>query len=139
MRSSDLKPDDLFRCTRCGDCCRGYGGTYVGREDIAAIARFLGMDPAGFVERFCAMSGGRYLLAQGPEGYCIFWDTVCRIHPVKPRMCRRWPFIESVVRDVSNWKIMAAACPGMRTDVPLDRVRACVMEILASEAADPAA
>jgi hypothetical protein len=137
--SSDLKPDDLFRCILCGDCCRGYGGTYVSREDIAAIAGFLALDPAVFIDRFCGRSGGRYLLAQGPDGYCIFWDTVCRIHPVKPRMCRRWPFIESVVRDVSNWKIMAAACRGMRTDIDLDDVRACVRQVLAGEAADPAA
>ena len=139
MPSFDLKPGDLFRCTLCGDCCRGYGGTYVSREDIAAIARFLAIDPAVFIDRFCRMSGGRYLLAQGADGYCIFWDTVCRIHPVKPRMCRRWPFIESVVRDAFNWKIMAAACPGMRTDILLERVRACVMQVLASEAEEPAA
>jgi hypothetical protein len=97
------------------------------------------MDPAVFIDRFCRLSGGRYLLAQRADGYCIFWDTVCRIHPVKPRMCRRWPFIESVVKDAFNWKIMAAGCPGMRTDILLDRVRACVMQVLAAEAADPAA
>jgi len=134
-----LKPDDLFRCTLCGDCCRGYGGTYVSQEDIAAIARFLAIDPSVFIDRFCRMSGGRYLLAQRADGYCIFWDTVCTLHPVKPRMCRRWPFIESVVRDAFNWKIMAAACPGMRTDILLDRVRACVIQVLASEAEEPAA
>jgi Fe-S-cluster containining protein len=134
-----LKPDDLFRCTLCGDCCRGYGGTYVSREDIAAIARFLAIDPSVCIDRFCRMSGGRYLLAQRADGYCIFWDTVCTLHPVKPRMCRRWPFIESVVRDAFNWKIMAAACPGMRTDILLERVRACVVQVLASEAEEPAA
>jgi hypothetical protein len=134
-----LKPDDLFRCTLCGDCCRGYGGTYVSREDIAAIARFLAIDASVFIDRFCRMSGGRYLLAQRADGYCIFWDTVCTLHPVKPRMCRQWPFIESVVRDAFNWKIMAAACPGMRTDILLERVRACVMQVLASEAEEPAA
>lgn len=139
MPSTDLKPDDLFRCTLCGDCCRGYGGTYVSQEDIAAIARFLAIDPSVFIDRFCRMSGGRYLLAQRADGYCIFWDTVCTLHPVKPRMCRQWPFIESVVRDAFNWKIMAAACPGMRTDILLERVRACVMQVLASEAEEPAA
>jgi Fe-S-cluster containining protein len=137
MPSSHLKPSDLFRCTLCGDCCRGYGGTYVSPEDIAAIAEFLATDPAVFVDRFCRISGGRYLLAQGADGYCIFWDTVCRIHPVKPRMCRRWPFIESVVTDVSNWRIMASSCPGMRRDIDLDRVCACVRQILSAEAEEP--
>ena len=139
MSSPDLNAEDLFRCTCCGDCCRGFGGTYVSRHDIAVIAAFLSTDPAEVLEHCCHRSGERYLLAQRSDGYCIFWDRVCSIHPVKPRMCRRWPFIDSVVRDVSNWKIMAAGCPGMRTDFLLDRVRACVMQVLASEAADPAA
>jgi Fe-S-cluster containining protein len=135
VTSTDLEPDDLFRCTLCGDCCRGYGGTYVSREDIAAIAGFLATDSSAIIERCCRISGGRYLLAQRADGYCIFWDTVCTIHPVKPRMCRRWPFIDGVAADPINWKIMAAACPGMRTDIDLDRVRDCVMQVLAGESA----
>jgi Fe-S-cluster containining protein len=132
-------PQDLFRCTRCGDCCRGFGGTYVSRKDIQAIAAFLATDFSDVIARSCQRSGGRYLLAQRADGYCVFWDGVCTIHPVKPRMCRRWPFIESVVADSINWRIMAAFCPGMRTDVPLDRVQACVRKILAGETADPTA
>jgi Fe-S-cluster containining protein len=135
--SHDLTSDDLFHCTLCGDCCRGFGGTYVSRRDIAAIAAFLETDPSDLIARCCQTSGGRYLLAQRADGYCIFWDRVCRIHPVKPRMCRRWPFIESVAVDASNWKIMAAVCPGMRTDVALDRVRDCVKRVLSSEAPVP--
>lgn len=137
MPSSILTPDDLFRCTRCGDCCRGFGGTYVSRQDIEAIAWFLATDPSGLIDRCCHRSGGRYLLAQRADGYCIFWDQTCTIHPVKPRMCRRWPFIESVLADASNWTIMAALCPGMRTDVPLDYIRGCVQRVLAAEASNP--
>lgn len=134
-----LRAEDLFRCTLCGDCCKGFGGTYVSRADIAAIAAFLAIDPSEVIERCCRKSGGRYLLTQRSDGYCIFWEQTCRIHPVKPRMCRRWPFIESVVADPFNWKIMAAFCPGMRADAPLDGVRDCVRRVLDSEAADPAA
>lgn len=137
MPSLSPTPDDLFRCTRCGDCCRGFGGTYVSHQDIEAIAAFLATDPADLISRCCQRSGGRYLLAQRADGYCIFWDQTCTIHPVKPRMCRRWPFIESVLADASNWTIMAAFCPGMRADVPLDRIQDCVRWILASEASDP--
>jgi len=135
--SSNLTAAELFGCTRCGDCCRGFGGTYVSREDIAAIAAFLGNDLSDLMSRCCRPSGERYLLAQRADGYCIFWDQTCTIHPVKPRMCRRWPFIESVVADAFNWKIMAALCPGMRNDVSLDKVRDCVRRILATEAPNP--
>lgn len=134
MPSRELTSADLFHCTLCGDCCRGFGGTYVSRRDIAAIAAFLDIAPAELVERCCQRSGGRYLLSQRSDGYCVFWDRGCRIHPVKPRMCRRWPFIEGVVTEPSNWTILAAGCPGMRTDVTLDQVRDCVKRVLASEA-----
>jgi Fe-S-cluster containining protein len=133
VASDELRPEDLFRCTCCGDCCRGYGGTYVGQEDLAAIAAFLHTVPGEVVRRYCRASGGRYVLGQGSGGYCVFWDGLCRIHPVKPRMCRRWPFIPSVVGEPRNWLIMAGACPGMRTDIPLSLVRSCVEKALAAE------
>jgi len=131
--SHDLKADALFTCTRCGECCRGYGGTYVDAEDIAAIAAFIRTDPSVVVERYCRPSGGKHLLTQREDGYCVFWDERCTIHPVKPRMCRRWPFIESVVVDPQNWLIMAGFCPGMRTDLPLSRVRDCTAAVLKAE------
>lgn len=133
MPSDDLAPEDIFTCRRCGDCCKGYGGTYVSPEDIAVIAAFIRSDPSGVVERYCRLSGGQYILAQRGDGYCIFWDRGCAIHPVKPRLCRRWPFIESVVTDPLNWTIMAGFCPGMRTDVSLSRVRSCIEKVLKSE------
>ena len=115
---SESTPDALFECRMCGDCCRGYGGTYVSLADIRAIAAYLKIDPADFKDRYCRRSGLRYVIAQGDDGYCIFWDQLCRIHPVKPRMCRNWPFIDAVLKDAANWRIMGASCPGIRTDFP---------------------
>jgi len=123
---------EIFSCKKCGDCCKGYGGTFVTAEDIEAIAAYIKMDPERFVADYCDMSGGKPVLAQGENGYCIFWDEVCTIHPVKPRMCRAWPFIESVLTDINNWHIMAGVCPGIRTDVPDDVIRACVREKVVS-------
>jgi len=129
-------PDDVFTCLRCGDCCRGYGGTFVSRADMEAIAAFIHADPRTFAAHYCRRSGGKSVLAQRADGYCIFWDRVCTIHPVKPRMCRRWPFIESILVDPANWLAMAGSCPGMRTGIPLREVRACVATVLASEGPD---
>ena len=117
---------ELFTCRMCGDCCRGYGGTYLTEEDIVAIATFLGQERERFLADCSQISGGRPVLAQGENGYCLFWDGLCTIHPVKPRMCRAWPFIAGVLVDVRNWHIMAACCPGMRTDVPDEDIRAHV-------------
>ena len=110
----------------CGDCCRGFGGTYVNRADIIAICEYTGILPEFFVQRCCVPSGNRLVLKQKQDGYCIFWDQKCTIHPVKPRMCKAWPFIESVLVDVGNWRVMASMCPGIRTDVSKDEILRCV-------------
>jgi Fe-S-cluster containining protein len=133
MPSRANEPEAIFECRQCGDCCRGYGGTFVSKRDIITIASFLGTDPESFVANYCRLSGKRPLLTQKEDGYCIFWDRICTIHPVKPLMCRRWPFIESVLIDVANWRIMASMCPGMRADAPEYRVKECVRKAFRDE------
>jgi Fe-S-cluster containining protein len=77
------------------------------------------------------MSGSRPVLTQGPDGRCIFWDKLCTIHPVKPRMCREWPFIPAILTDVQNWRTMADSCPGIRADAPEAAILRIVREKLA--------
>jgi uncharacterized protein len=132
-----MKPSDIFSCTRCGDCCKGYGGTFVTDREIKAIAGFINMDIDRFIDEKCQMSGERPVLAQGDSGYCIFWDEACTIHPVKPRMCSAWPFIESVLIDVNNWQIMAASCPGIRIEIPDSAVMECVRKALSENSNNP--
>jgi Fe-S-cluster containining protein len=113
MTSSSPDEPTLFECTQCGTCCQGYGGTAVSEEDMRDIAWYLGIEVDEFRERYCVLSGNKFMLAQKDDGYCIFYDRNCSIHPVKPKMCRRWPFIDSLLVDISNWYIMADCCPGM--------------------------
>ena len=129
-RKAPVVESDLFDCTMCGDCCRGFGGTIVTEQDIERIAAYIGVDPGSFADRYCATSGSQRVLAQGEDGCCVFFDKLCTIHPVKPRMCRAWPFIRPVLVDVVNWHSMAASCPGMRTDLPDDVITACVERVL---------
>lgn len=120
----------FFKCTQCGDCCRGFGGTYLTAEDMAAIAKRLGITIPAFKKRYCVPSGSRFVLAQRSDGFCIFWDQNCTIHDIKPRMCRQWPFIDSVLTDVGNWKIMASVCPGIQADADTDQLRKFVSKSL---------
>ncbi len=126
MSFNTIKPSDIFICKKCGDCCKGFGGTYVTADDIEKIAAYIKTDPKKFVSDYCLKSGSKLVLAQGADGYCIFWDDLCAIHPVKPRMCKAWPFIESVLTDINNWRIMAVSCKGIRTDVPDNLVQECI-------------
>ena len=128
-----MNPSDIFKCTQCGDCCRGYGGTFVSEVDIRTIAAYVHFDTKHFAEAYCQKSGNRLVLSQSSSGYCIFWDELCTIQPVKPRMCNLWPFIESILIDVSNWYIMAGLCPGMRINVSDGDIKACVEYALLHE------
>ncbi len=130
--SRDSRPP--FDCRMCGECCKGFGGTYVTDEDIRRIAAHIGSDPAAVAARFCQPSGSRRVLAQGRNGYCVFWDRLCTIHEVKPRMCRRWPYIPSLLVDPVNWRIMADSCPGIWADAPFPVVEAAVRRTLEREA-----
>ncbi|MCP4672692.1 MAG: YkgJ family cysteine cluster protein [Desulfobacula sp.] len=112
--------DDIFECQQCGACCKGYGGTYVTKQNIDQIAAYINFDPNKFIGTYCDKSGSKYVLTRGSDGYCIFFNKTrqCTIHPVKPYMCRAWPFIQSVIDYPENWNIMANSCPGMKKDIP---------------------
>ena len=129
--SSDI--EELFACRQCGDCCKGYGGTHVTAEDIEAISDYIGSDPRRFVDQYCCLSGTKPVLAQRSDGFCIFWDGLCTIHPVKPHMCKRWPFIESILVDSDNWLTMADSCPGIQPGAPVDVVKKLVKKLLMND------
>ena len=118
---------DFFECKKCGICCKGYGGTFVTKQDIKTIASYINTGPKDFVADFCQMSGNKPLLAQAENGYCIFWEKLCTIHPVKPRMCKAWPFIEPILVDSDNWNVMARACPGIKTKVDHNTLKEFVL------------
>lgn len=111
---------DIFKCQQCGACCKGYGGTYVTQKNINEIAAYINFDPDKFISTYCDKSGSKYVLTLGSDGYCIFFNKTeqCTIHPVKPYMCRAWPFIQSIIDYPENWNIMANSCPGMTKEIP---------------------
>jgi hypothetical protein len=112
--------DDIFECRLCGDCCEGFGGTYVSDDDIKKIAEYIGFNPENFKQTYCDTSGSKFVLTRGEDGYCIFFDPgkQCTIHPVKPYMCRAWPFLKTIIKNPENWDAMARACPGMKKNIP---------------------
>ncbi|RLB88796.1 MAG: YkgJ family cysteine cluster protein [Deltaproteobacteria bacterium] len=128
MDSKYKTAEDIFECQLCGDCCKGFGGTYVTDRDILKIASFINADPATFVETYCDYSGSRPVLTLGTNGACVFFDTEkqCTIHPVKPYMCRAWPYIKTIIKNPENWNVMASACPGIKKDIPHDTLQQIV-------------
>lgn len=122
--------NDIFKCRLCGDCCNGFGGTYVSAEDIKNISDYINDKPEQFIKKYCDPSGSRLLLSTGNNGTCIFFDTdkQCTIHPVKPYMCRAWPFIKTIIKNPENWNAMANSCQGMKKNIPAADLKRIVSE-----------
>lgn len=130
MPSNSKTPtaSDFFDCTQCNQCCNGYGGTYVTDEELDAIAAFLRVTKDEMVSKYCVLSGNKPVVAQGQDGFCVFLKQNCSIHPVKPHMCRRWPFIPNVLADINNWYSMSDSCPGMKKKIDEEALLAFIKE-----------
>lgn len=131
MSLNKIKMSDFFDCTQCGDCCTGHGGTYVDEKKIAEIADFLEITPEKVKSDYLTLSSEqRYMIASGKNGKCVFFKENCSIHPVKPRMCREWPFIPAVLREKDNWMQMSGACPGIIKNVDFPRLKQFILKSL---------
>ena len=103
-----------FSCTRCGDCCTGAPGyVWVEQEEIEELAKFLGLSPGKFGERYLRKVGRRYSLLEKPGGDCIFFDSGCTVYPARPVQCRTFPFWRSHLKSQRAWDEIAGECPGI--------------------------
>jgi len=111
-----------FECTRCGACCSGFAGTVrVTDEEIAVLARRLGLSEAEFRKGYTRSVGADHLSLQETEEFdCVFYDRSkgCQVYEDRPKQCRTWPFWDRVVRTPATWETEAETCPGMN-DGPL--------------------
>jgi Fe-S-cluster containining protein len=104
-----------FRCTRCGNCCRGAPGyVWVTPEEVQALAQYRGENLDDFEGLYTRAVGNRRTLREKANGDCVFWDREdgCTVYPVRPRQCRTWPFWESNVATPADWEETCQACPG---------------------------
>ena len=110
---SRTKPRPVFECQQCGDCCVGRGGIFVRPQEVEDMAALLDMSPEEFSTRYVEVS------SQGPRlatanGFCIFLqDHRCLVHPVKPFICRQWPFLPALLVDAEELEQAKGACPGI--------------------------
>ena len=113
-----------FSCTMCGNCCSGPEGyVLVSDDEVAALARRLGMSVAAFVDEHTRMTGeGRSLREKRSEKGldCEFLDrekipgkAVCGVYEDRPGQCRTWPFWPSVIKSRQTWERAKRTCPGI--------------------------
>jgi hypothetical protein len=85
-------------------------------EEVAEMAAFLKVSQDEFAARYLEVSpqGVRLTVA---DGVCVFLkDNGCGVHPVKPFICRQWPFFPAILVDPEELETAKTACPGIDPD-----------------------
>jgi len=107
----------VFRCKRCGNCCRGESTVSLSPKDILAISKFLNIPEEEFLEKFTVKKYPNRIEMKTKNGFCVFFDEKkkeCKIHPVKPEMCKKWPLIPAIFEDVDTFKVISQVCEGLK-------------------------
>jgi len=112
--SADPYPQ-VFHCRQCGDCCSGRGGIFVRPDEVEAMAALLGLPVEEFYRCFVEASDLGPRLTVAANGFCVFLmdGNRCRVHPVKPFICRQWPFLPAILVDPDELENAKTACPGI--------------------------
>ncbi len=104
----------VFQCQQCGECCEGRGGIFPTPGEIDLIAQYLEIPVAKINQNFLEPTPLGLAVKNKPAGGCIFNEQGrCRIHPVKPRICRDWPFLPAILLHENEFEATKEACPGL--------------------------
>ena len=105
-----------FACTGCARCCHNrddYEAVWVSREEVAELARFLGVSPATVRARYLVRVGGAWSLASRGDA-CVFLEgSRCAVYAARPRQCRTWPFWPENLQRAVWEREVAPFCPGV--------------------------
>ena len=104
-----------FRCTRCGNCCRGAGNVWVSDDEVAALAARLELPRDEFRSEYTRRSGRGVVLRQKRNQDCVFWSDSagCEVYTQRPRQCQSYPFWSGNVHSRDNWQSESRSCPGI--------------------------
>ncbi len=104
----------VFHCRQCGECCQGKGGILPSPVERGLIALYLKIPLSVLIRDYLEETPLGLAVKNKPEGGCIFQvGTRCRIHPVKPRICRDWPFLPAILLHEEEFAAAKTACAGL--------------------------
>jgi len=108
-----------FECQGCGGCCEGPGGyVWVDEEEMASMAKKLGLSDEQFSRRYVRIVFGRTALVDNEKGDCVFLkDKRCSIYEQRPVQCRTFPWWPELLRSEKAWRENNYNCPGMNRGV----------------------
>lgn len=114
-----------FKCTECGKCCTGNPGyVWATEEEMAAIAAYLDIPVDLFKRKYTRQKNFRYSLIERKtmqgEYECVFLDgKKCKIYPVRPKQCRKFPWWKENLNSKESWCQAAESCEGINDQAPL--------------------
>ncbi len=114
MQDIDKRP--VFSCRQCGECCRGEKGILVTAAEHTAMAAYLGLPPDDFAARYLVETPLGPQLASRNSACILQAEGLCLVHPVKPRICREWPYLPALLRHADEFAAAKEACPGLAAD-----------------------
>jgi Fe-S-cluster containining protein len=112
----DSKKRPVFSCRQCGECCRGEKGILVTPVELTAMAAHLGLPPGDFAARYLVETPLGPQLASRNGACALQADGLCQVHPVKPRICREWPYLPALLLHADEFAAAKEACPGLAAD-----------------------
>jgi len=82
------------------------------------MAALLGLTGEEFSRRYVEASPLGPRLTVADNGSCVFLlaGNLCRVHPVKPFICRQWPFLPVLLVEPDELEHAKGACPGINPD-----------------------
>ena len=129
-----------FTCSQCGNCCSGGPGyVWITSEEIARLAKHLGITEDALTQKYCRRVAGQYALKEvknprSGEHDCIFIKEIatengghrkriCTVYEARPLQCRTWPFWDGNLSSEQAWNRAARSCLGMNHGELFDRQR----------------
>ena len=108
----------IFECQMCGNCCQGQGGIVISEPEQKRIADFLSLSLDKFLDSYTEFRNGKRCIKTRGNDCCIFFHEGegCGIHPVKPDVCRAWPFFRGNLLDEMSFELAKDYCPGIKPD-----------------------
>jgi len=105
-----------FKCKMCGHCCLGEGGIILTSKDQIRLAEHLGISVDELIKKYTHVRNDKLHLVTKKDGYCVFFEEGCGIHPGRPDICRAWPFFRGNLVDEISWQMIQDYCPGVNPD-----------------------
>ena len=115
LRKIGQEIQDQIDCRECANCCK-VASIAPSKRDIDAMARFLRIGRAQFLEQYTALDEEGELILKRSASGCVFLEGLdCTIYEARPRTCDAFPHIVKGEGPISTrmWQFVdrATYCP----------------------------